>query len=149
MGHILMVDDDAIVAEHASQILIDAGHACGWVGDAETAMRVIRKRRPDLLLLDENLPGESGTGLLRRLRGSAEFYDLPVIMVTAQTGGKDEQIALYNGAQDYIRKPFSDRLLLFRVEQALDARRAHPRHRSLAENLGIVPTAQGNTRRFC
>ena len=138
MAHILVVDSDDIVAERAAQVLIDAGHACGWVGDAETAMKVITRRRPDLILLDDNLPGESGTCLLRRLRNSELFYDLPVIMLTAVLGFKEEQIAYYNGAQDYIRKPFGERALVFRVEKLVDARRTRPAHLSLAQSVGIA-----------
>ena len=138
MAHILVVDSDDIVAERAAQVLIDAGHACGWVGDAETAMKVITRRRPDLILLDDNLPGESGTSLLRRLRNSERFYDLPVIMLTGVLGFKEEQIAYYNGAQDYIRKPFGERALVFRVEKLVDARRTRPAHLSLAQSVGIA-----------
>jgi len=137
MAHILVVDDDDIVAERAAQVLIDAGHACGWVNNAETAMRVLSRRRPDLILLDESLPGDSGTGLLRRLRQSAQFYDLPVIMLTATLGFKEEQIAYYNGAQDYIRKPFGEKMLQFRVKQLLETRKDRPAHRPLAEQLGL------------
>jgi two-component system, OmpR family, phosphate regulon response regulator PhoB len=138
MAHILVVDNDDIAAERAAQLLIDAGHACGWVSDAETAMKVINRRRPDLILLDENLPGECGTSFLRRLRNSPRFYDLPVIMLTTSMGFKEEQIAYYNGAQDYIRKPFGERSLVFRVKKLVDARRQRPAHQPLAERVGVA-----------
>ena len=138
MAHILVVDDDELVAERAAQVLIDAGHACGWLRDAESAFKVISRRRPDLLLLDENLPGQSGTDLLRRLRNSSQFYDLPVIMLSASLGFKEEQIALFNGAQDYIRKPFGERALVFRVKLLVESRRTRPAHLSLAEQVGVV-----------
>ena len=137
MAHILVVDSEDIVAERAAQVLIDAGHACGWVGDAETAMKVITRRRPDLNLLDEHLPGESGTSFLRRLRNSALFYDLPVMMLTSVLGFKEEQIAFYNGAQDYVRKPFEKRALVSRVKKLVDSRRKRPAHLSLAQHMGM------------
>ncbi len=137
MAHILVVDDDDIVAERAAQVLIDAGHACGWVRDAESALKVITRRCPDLILLDENLPGENGTAFLRRLRNSARFYDLPVIMLTGVLGFKEEQIAFYNGAQDYVRKPFGERALVFRVRKLLEQRRDRPTHLTLAESVGL------------
>lgn len=151
MAHILVVDDDERLAEHAAQVLIDAGHACGWVGDAAAAMRVITRRRPDLLLMEENLPGESGTTLLRRLRTSAKLYDLPVIMLTSAAGFKEEQIAYYNGVQDYIRKPFSELMLQFRVKELLDARGDRPPHRPLGERLGVQQAADPRVaiRRSC
>ena len=141
MARILVVDDDNIVAERAAQVLIDAGHACGWVRDAETALKVITRRRPDLILLEETLPGERGTSFLRRLRNSAEFYDLPVIMLTRVLGFKEEQIAFYNGAQDYIRKPFEERALVFRVKKLVAARQDRPAHLSLAQSVGFAKMA--------
>lgn len=133
MAHILVVDDDDIVAELASEILLAAGHACGFVSTAEEALKLLHWRRPDLLLLDENLPGERGTGFLRRLRQSPQFYDLPVIMFTCVDGIEDERRAYYDGAQDYIRKPFHPSLLTWRVNQTLKARAERPRHRKLEE----------------
>ena len=82
MAHILIADDDELIAELASQVLIDAGHACGWVTSGEDCWALLRRRRPDVLLLDQDMPGISGMTLLRRLRQSPEFYDLPVVMVT-------------------------------------------------------------------
>ncbi len=133
MAHILVVDDDDIVAELASEILIAAGHACGWVSTAEQAYKLLQWRRPDLLLLDEQLPGERGSGFLRRLRNSPRFYDLPVIMFTTIDGVQDERHAFYNGAQDYIRKPVNPKSLVWRVNKILDARARHPQHRELEE----------------
>ena len=136
MAYILIVDDDDIVAEHAAEVLMDAGHAAGWVGDAEAAFELLAKRRPDLVLLDQNMPGENGTSLLRRLRNSPQFYDLPIVMLTGVTGFEEEQIAYHCGAQDYIRKPFGAATLVFRVNQILKARAE--RHVSLEERLGVV-----------
>lgn len=142
MAHILVVDNDNIAAEHTAQVLLGAGHACGWVSDAEAAMKVVSRRRPDLILLDEHLPGESGTSFLRRLRGSPKFYDLPVIMLTSVLGFKEEQIAFYNGAQDYIRKPFGELALVFRVKELVQARGKRPAHQSLAECVGVEASPQ-------
>lgn len=116
MAHILVVDDDDIVAELASAILIAAGHCCCFVSDAAEAWRLLHWRRPDLLLLDEAMPGagpgEGDTSFLHRLRGSAEFHDLPVVMFTAQSGAKDS-----------VRKPVEPHLLLRTVDQVLQASR--------------------------
>jgi two-component system, OmpR family, phosphate regulon response regulator PhoB len=133
VAHILVVDDDDIVAELASEILLGAGHACGWVSTAAEALKLLQWRRPDLLLLDELLPGERGSGFLRRLRNSPKFYDLPVIMFTAIDGMQDERQAFYNGAQGYIRKPVDPKGLVWRVNKVLDARSRRPQHRELEE----------------
>lgn len=122
MAYILIADDDELIAATASNILINAGHACGWVTSGERAWDLIRTRRPDLLLLDQDMPGISGVNLLQRLRGSSEFYDLPVIMFTAMSGKVDEERAIYAGAQDYIRKPFTEIGLKSRVFSLLENR---------------------------
>lgn len=133
MAYILIVDDDDIVAEHAANVLMNAGHGCGWVNSTKAAMELLVKRKPDLIILDQNMPGENGSALLQRLRNSPRLYDIPVIMLTAVAGMREEQIAYYHGAQDYVRKPFSEKMLLFRVRQTLKARqsfgsRRHRKH---------------------
>lgn len=133
MAHILVVDDDDILAENAARILIDAGHACGWVTDVNAAFIALHRRRPDLMLLDQNMPGENGATFLRRLRLSPRFYDLPVAMLTAVTGKEEEQIAYYNGAQDYIRKPFTERDLVYRVGRLLQQRGGRNKHTPLQD----------------
>lgn len=133
MAYIVIVDDDEIVAELASEILIGAGHACGWVTDAMKAIALLDWRRPDLLLLDQDMPGMSGGKLLRMLRSSPKFYDLPVIMFTALTGAQDEEQARYHGAQEYVRKPIEPQFLLWKVNQVLRARAERPQHRELRE----------------
>ena len=137
MAHILIVDDDEIVAGLASGILLDAGHACGWVTNAEEAERLLAWRRPDLILLDQNMPGENGSGFLRKLRSSPEFYDLPVLMFTAVTGSEDEARAYHNGAQGYLRKPVDPKFLLLKVRQVLSSRAHLPRHRDLSETMHL------------
>ncbi len=133
MAHILIADDDEMVAEMASEILINAGHACGWVTDGKKALELLRWRRPDLMLLDQDMPQLSGASVLRAMRTSPKLYDLPVIMFTATTGAKDEQQARYQGAQDYIRKPFDEKFLVWRVNQVLKSRAERPKHMELQE----------------
>ena len=137
MARILIADDDELIAELASEVLIDAGHACGWVTSAEAAWQCLRRKRPDILLLDQSMPGESGLSLLRRLRQSARLYDLPVIMFTAMNGDADEAQAIYAGAQDFIRKPFDPALLVRRVERMIKLRGDRPRHVDIKTALGL------------
>ncbi|MFN2101119.1 response regulator [Altererythrobacter sp. MF3-039] len=131
MANILIADDDPIISELACGLLIADGHACGWVSDGEKALETIRWRRPDLLLLDQHMPGKSGSDLLRELRGSPDHYDLPIVMFTGVTGREDELQARYHGAQDYIRKPFDAERLLFTVNEVLGARANRPKHMPL------------------
>lgn len=135
MARILIADDDELIAELASEVLIDVGHACGWVTTGEEAWEVAHKRRPDILLLDQDLPGMSGVTLLRKLRGSPQFYDLPVVMFTAMSGAEDEAQAIYAGAQDYIRKPFDPSTLVSRVARVLAKRGNRLQHTDLKTSV--------------
>lgn len=132
MARILIADDDELIAEVASAVLIDAGHACGWVTSTAAAWQCLRHKRPDILLLDQSMPGESGMTLLRRLRQSRVYYDLPVIMFTAMSGEQDQLQAIYAGAQDFISKPFAPDDLVARVGRLLNQRSGRPRHIDLA-----------------
>ncbi len=137
MAHILIADDDELIAELASEVLIDAGHACGWVTSAEAAWRCVQAKRPDVLLLDHAMPGESDLSLLRRLRCSPLLYDLPVIMFTGMRGTEDEAQAIYAGANDFLSKPFDPFMLTARVRRILEQRAARPRHVDLATALAV------------
>ncbi|WP_298465736.1 response regulator [uncultured Erythrobacter sp.] len=151
MAYILIADDDELIAELASETLIDSGHACGWVTGGEEAWELLHKgRRPDILLLDQDMPGVSGVTLLRKLRQSPLYYDLPVIMFTAMSGAEDEAQAMYAGAQDFVRKPFNPKSLTSRVERLLAKRGSGPRHKDLktvmAESSDYVRAAQMRAR---
>ncbi|MFL0670353.1 MAG: PleD family two-component system response regulator [Erythrobacter sp.] len=135
MARILIADDDTAIASLASDVLMDAGHACGWVTSAEDCWAVMRIKRPDLLLLDHTFPGMSGITLLRQLRRSPRFYDLPVIMFTAISGEADEAQAIFAGAQEFIRKPFNPLWLVRKVERQLEKRSGRPRHVDLASAI--------------
>ena len=135
MARILIADDDELIAELASEVLIDAGHACGWVTSAAAAWACVQRKRPDILLLDHNMPGESGMTLLRRLRRSPELYDLPVIMFTAMSGEQDACQAIYAGAQDFLTKPFLPIDLVARVGRLIKLRGDRPRHVDLKSAL--------------
>lgn len=135
MASIVIVDDDELVAELAANALIGAGHACGWVTDAGQALQLLSWRRPDLLLLYHDMPGTSGTALLRKLRSSERFYDLPIMMFTRMSGDTDKDQARYNGANDFISKPFDRAYLIWRVNRLLDTRANRPRHLPLPQML--------------
>ncbi len=139
MARILIADDDELIAELASEVLIDAGHACGWVTSADAAWECVRRKRPDILLLDQAMPGESGLTLLRRLRISSQFYDLPVIMFTGMSGPENEAQAIYAGAQDFLTKPFDPANLLRRVARILKLRGDRPRHVDLVSAVLAQP----------
>jgi two-component system, OmpR family, phosphate regulon response regulator PhoB len=110
--------------------------------EAETCLN---EQMPDLLILDWMLPGLSGVELLRRLRRKASTRDLPIIVLTARTDESDIIRALETGADDFVRKPFSVRELLARVE-ALLRRRAPSRGYRVRSRSDARPAARQDRR---
>lgn len=124
MARIIIADDDEIIGGIACDALIAAGHPTGLVTNGRDALRVIRTRKPDLVILDCNMPEMSGLLVLRELRQSAEFCELPVLILTARRNDKDVDLAFLQGADDYLKKPFDPAELVFRVDEML-AKQAH------------------------
>lgn len=119
MARIIIADDDEIVGEIARDALLARGHGVGLLTNGNDALRVVKARRPDLVILDCNMPELSGLLVLRAMRNTSELYDTPVLILTGRTSNSDEVLALYEGANDYMRKPFDPDELVFRVEQLL------------------------------
>jgi two-component system alkaline phosphatase synthesis response regulator PhoP len=113
---ILVVDDEPKLLKLAGDYLERAGFRVVAVADATTALAVARRERPDLVVLDLNLPGMDGLDICRALRRES---DLPIIMLTARVEEADRLIGLELGADDYITKPFSPRELVARVRTVL------------------------------
>jgi len=120
---ILLIDSDAAARQLMALNLTQAGHAVGIAHNAEEGRRRAVLDQPDLVLLEWDLPDESGLWLLRRLRAQA---DIPVIMLTARSAEQDKVLALESGADDYITKPFGPREAIARVHAVL-RRRQPPR----------------------
>lgn len=121
---VLIVEDEADIRELIRFNLEHEGFA---VEEAETgaeALERIKRRMPDLLLLDLMLPGMPGLEVCRVLRGSNDTATLPILIVTAKGTEVDKVLGLEMGADDYVVKPFSPRELVARVRAVL--RRAHP-----------------------
>ncbi len=151
---ILVVEDEAGIAE---LICLNLRHA-GWepvsVSSAEAAQRQVREALPALALVDWMLPGMSGPSLVRHWRTEERTRPLPVLMLTARAEEADLVAGLEAGADDYLTKPFSTRELVARIRALL--RRAAPQ--SLQEGVQLGPlrldpgqrqlfwTAAGNTR---
>ena len=113
---ILVVDDEPQLVRALRGYLEQAGYRVVTAGDGPTALVQYKHERPDLILLDLNLPGLDGLDVARRLRTMAE---VPIIMVTARVEETDRLIGLELGADDYITKPFSPREVVARVRAVL------------------------------
>lgn len=119
MARIIMAEDDEIVGELASEALMSAGHAVGLLDNGADALKVISQRRPDLVILDCNMPEVSGLLVLRKMRDTMALAETPVLMLTGRQSARDSDIAYYEGADDYMTKPFDPEELVFRVEELL------------------------------
>ncbi|MGW2098099.1 response regulator transcription factor [Streptomyces olivaceoviridis] len=120
-ARVLVVDDDATVAEIVAGYLGRAGYAVDRAADGPTALTRAAAQWPDLVVLDLMLPGMDGLEVCRRLRARAP---VPVVMLTARGDEDDRITGLEVGADDYVTKPFSPRELVLRVQSVL--RRALP-----------------------
>ena len=114
---VVIVEDDAAIAEGLSLNLKLLGYRTETIGDGETAVARIEESRPDLVLLDITLPGQSGLWVLERLRGRQNH--VPIIVLSARQDEFDKVAALGLGADDYITKPFALAELLARVAAVL------------------------------
>ncbi len=114
---VVIVEDDAAIAEGLSLNLKLLGYRTEAIGDGETAVARIEESRPDLVLLDITLPGQSGLWVLGQLRGRQN--QVPIIVLSARQDEFDKVAALGLGADDYITKPFALAELLARVAAVL------------------------------
>lgn len=138
MAKVLAADDDRGLLEVLSMILEDAGHSVTTARDGSVALQLIRAQRPDVLIADVNMPILDGYSLVRRLRQEGD--PLPIILLTARNHEIDEAMGLELGADDYITKPYSSRLLLARV--AALVRREQLRLRPVSEPAMVRGTVE-------
>ena len=116
MPTIALVDDDKNIIASVSMLLEQEGYHVRSYTDGASALTALTATPPDLAILDIKMPRMDGMELLRRLR---QAHELPVIFLTSKDEEIDELMGLNAGADDYIRKPFSQRLLLERVKAVL------------------------------
>ncbi|MBI2876285.1 MAG: response regulator [Candidatus Tectomicrobia bacterium] len=116
---VLVVDDEKDIIELVCYHLEKEGIQCLRSADGPTALDLIRRHRPDLLILDLMLPGLDGLEVCRQLRQDAATARLPIIMLTARAEETDRVVGLEVGADDYVIKPFSPRELVARVKAIL------------------------------
>ncbi len=123
MTRVTIVEDESAIAEILQYNLEQAGFEVEVEGEGDRALQAIRRRVPDLILLDLMLPGLDGLELTRLLKREPATADIPLIILTAKSGETDRIVGLELGADDYITKPFSPREVVLRVKAVL--RRGH------------------------
>src|SRR3546814_18052030 len=100
---VLVIEDDTTLGHALREFLVEQGYAVDWLTDGEQALGAIAGQGYDLLLLDLNLPGQSGLDILRKLRAGNE--QVPVLILTARDGVEDRVAGLGAGAEDSVNKP--------------------------------------------
>jgi two-component system response regulator ChvI len=121
MAKITLVDDDENIVASVSMALESHGHTVKAYFDGASGLAALEQDPPDLAILDVKMPRMDGMEVLRRLR---QTTDLPVIILTSKDEEIDEILGFNLGADDYIHKPFSQRLLIERVKAVLRRARA-------------------------
>src|SRR3982750_2797808 len=140
MSHVIaLVDDDWNILTSVSIALQTEGFLTRVYSDGETALKALTDNPPDLAIFDIKMPRMDGLELLRRLR---EKNQVPVIFLTSKDDELDEALGLAMGADDYIAKPFSQRLLIARIRailrrQDFERGRANPADAKPEEELMV------------
>ena len=111
-GRVLVVDDDAALAEMLGIVLRGEGFDPVFCGDGSTALDAFRSAKPDVVLLDLMLPGLDGIDVCRAIRAES---GTPIVMLTAKSDTIDVVVGLESGADDYIVKPFKPKELVARI----------------------------------
>jgi two-component system alkaline phosphatase synthesis response regulator PhoP len=130
-AHILLVEDEEILAEGIRFNLEKSGYAVAWVKDGRTALEVFSERNFDLILLDIMIPFVDGFEVARQIRESSPL--MPILMLTARTAVQDRVRGLEIGADDYLTKPFHLEELLARIKAMLRRRDWYRDNRQVAD----------------
>jgi two-component system response regulator BaeR len=133
MQRILVVEDEAKLAQLAADYLHNAGFSAEILSHGDAVLPAVKQKMPDLILLDLMLPGKDGLTICRDIRS---FSSVPIIMVTARIEEIDRLLGLELGADDYICKPYSPREMVARVKAVL--RRLQPQSSAAVTQADVL-----------
>lgn len=119
MAKLLLIEDEEALREIVSFNVKNAGHSIVDTDNANDALMLLEDFLPDLILLDIMLPGLKGDQFLSLLRNNNKFAQVPVIVISAKSGEEDIVRVLKSGADDYLTKPFSVKVLLAKIAVVL------------------------------
>ncbi|MDT8903405.1 response regulator [Anaeroselena agilis] len=125
-GKILIVDDEENIRQLVKYNLEKEGFSCREASDGQACLDIVRRERPDLIVLDIMLPAKDGLEVCRILKSQRATAGIPIIMLTAKAEEVDTILGLEMGADDYITKPFSPRELTARVKAVLRRSQKEP-----------------------
>jgi two-component system phosphate regulon response regulator PhoB len=122
---ILVIEDDSAIAEVLTYNLEKEGYVVSRASDGRDGLRQAQMSKPDLVILDLMLPGMDGIEICRELRADKETRHVAILMLTAKSEESDQLVGFHLGADDYVTKPFSMKVLLQRI-RVLVSRRQKP-----------------------
>ncbi len=128
MARVLIIEDEMQLARVLQAYLEKAGFEVRTAHRGDTGLELFQREKPDVVLLDLNLPGMDGLDVARAIRRAG---DTPIIMITARVDEADQLVGLELGADDYVTKPFSPRVLVARVRALLRRAQAAPTPRRI------------------
>ena len=123
---VLIVEDDPAIRDLLHTRLLLAGYRSQHVSSGWAALLAMQDFRPDAVILDINMPGLDGFGVLETKRTRGAIRDIPVMVLTARNAAADIRKALSLGAKDYLAKPFQDQQMLMRVRRLVRMKRQTP-----------------------
>jgi DNA-binding response OmpR family regulator len=121
---VLLVDDEPNIVLSLEFLMKQAGYDVRIARDGDAALKAVRERAPDLILLDVMTPGLDGYEVCQTIRANPAWKDVRIVMLTAKSREVEREKGLALGADDYITKPFSTRELVDRVKRLLADDRA-------------------------
>ena len=117
---ILIVDDSVTVRKVTSRLLERAGFDVRLAKDGIDALEKLQEKKPDLMLLDIEMPRMDGFEVATQVKNSSELKDLPIIIISSRTGDKHQTRAFELGVNRFLGKPFQEKELLEQINQLLD-----------------------------
>ena len=115
---IMVIDDMAAILEHAKQLLKDEYSVIPCIS-AKQALEIMDKRKPDLILVDINMPEMDGFDFIRRIKSDERFSDVHVMMITAEITSQIESKGYELGAENFVLKPFSQPVMIRKITECL------------------------------
>jgi class 3 adenylate cyclase len=134
-GHILVVDDDALNRRLLTATLAREGHRTSSATDGDEALAAVRDETPDVVLLDLEMPGLDGLGVLEHLKADDALRHLPVIMISGVEDDERVVRCLEMGADDFLPKPFDPAILRARISAGLDRKALHDLERERVRGI--------------
>ena len=134
MARVLLIDDDASLLDVLALAFEDSGHEVLTAPDGLAGWRLLDRERPELIVSDVNMPGLDGFSLARRMREAGD--ETPLVLLTSRDSEIDEALGLELGADDYVVKPFSTRVLLARAASLLRRQAARREPETPSRDVG-------------